>query len=128
MSRALKISPLLIAALAFIVLVGYLYLPKDEVQNKQQAGVTPVTTHRIAEEEFAVIIEALGTAKANESVFLTAQTTDTVCSLFRKLGIMDKFKLQSPELNSGSEPKSITRGRGSPSPQHPLSGEGQEVE
>jgi membrane fusion protein, multidrug efflux system len=81
MSRALKISPLLIAALAFIVLVGYLYLPKDEVQNKQQAGVTPVTVHRIAEEEFAVIIEALGTAKANESVFLTAQTTDTVQSI-----------------------------------------------
>ena len=52
-----------------------------------------------------------------------AQTTDTVCSLFRKLGIMDKFKPQPI-----SEPKSITRGRESPSPQHPLSGEGQEVE
>ncbi|PIU22964.1 MAG: 30S ribosomal protein S16 [Chloroflexi bacterium CG08_land_8_20_14_0_20_45_12] len=66
--------------------------------------------------------------KALEWLKRGAQTTDTVCSLFRKLGIMDKFKLQSPELNSGSEPKSITRGRGSPSPQHPLSGEGQEVE
>jgi membrane fusion protein (multidrug efflux system) len=78
MLKGLKISPLLLAALAFVVLVIYLYLPKDQVIKMKSEGLTPVTVHSIKIEAFPVTVEALGTVKANESVLLTAQTTDIV--------------------------------------------------
>ena len=78
MSKGTKFSPLLLAALLFVGLVVYLYLPQDEAQQNQMQNTTPVTTHIIKNERFELVIDALGTAKANESVLLTAQTTDTV--------------------------------------------------
>lgn len=81
MLKGLKLSPLFIAAAAFIVLVAYLYLPQEQIQETQTQGLTPVTVHVIKTEAFPVTIEALGTAKANESISLTAQTTDTVQSI-----------------------------------------------
>ncbi|WP_340679508.1 efflux RND transporter periplasmic adaptor subunit [Paraglaciecola sp.] len=78
MLKGLKVSPLLLAALAFVVLVIYLYLPKDQVIKMKSEGLTPVTVHTINMEAFPVTVEALGTVKANESVLLTAQTTDIV--------------------------------------------------
>ena len=78
MLKGLKISPLLLAAVVFVGLVIYLYLPKPEVQQERVQGLTPITVHTIKMESFPVNVEALGTAKANESVSLTAQTTDIV--------------------------------------------------
>jgi len=79
--KGLKLSPLIIAAIAFIALIVYLYLPKEAIQQTKNQVLTPVTVHVIKSEPFPITIEALGTAKANESIALTAQTTDTVQSV-----------------------------------------------
>ncbi|KXI28598.1 efflux RND transporter periplasmic adaptor subunit [Paraglaciecola hydrolytica] len=81
MLKGLKVSPLFLAAVAFVVLVIYLYLPKEQIVKMKSEGLTPVTVHTIKIEAFPVTVEALGTAKANESVLLTAQTTDIVQSI-----------------------------------------------
>lgn len=79
--KGLKFSPLIIAAIAFIALIVYLYLPKVAIQQTKSQVLTPVTVHVIKSESFPITIEALGTAKANESIALTAQTTDIVQSV-----------------------------------------------
>jgi membrane fusion protein (multidrug efflux system) len=78
MSKELKISPLYIAAVLCFALVAYLYLPKDVSQQSEQSNVTMVKAYRATEEEFEVLVEALGTGKANESVLITTQTSDIV--------------------------------------------------
>jgi membrane fusion protein (multidrug efflux system) len=78
MSKGLKVSPLLIAVVLCLGLVVYLYLPKEESQQVRQANATLVKVHRAAEEQFEVIVEALGTGRANESVLITTQTSDIV--------------------------------------------------
>jgi membrane fusion protein (multidrug efflux system) len=78
MSKGLKVSPLLIAVVLCLSLVVYLYLPKEESQQVRQPNATLVKVHRAAEEEFEVIVEALGTGRANESVLITTQTSDIV--------------------------------------------------
>ena len=78
MSKALKVSPLLIAVMLCLGLVVYLYLPKDVSEQVKQANITLVKVHRTIEEEFEVVVEALGTGRANESVLITTQTSDIV--------------------------------------------------
>jgi membrane fusion protein (multidrug efflux system) len=78
MSKGLKVSPLLIAVVLCLGLVVYLYLPKEESQQVRQSNATLVKVHRAAEEQFEVIVEALGTGRANESVLITTQTSDIV--------------------------------------------------
>jgi membrane fusion protein (multidrug efflux system) len=78
MSKGLKISPLSIAAVLCFALVAYLYLPKDVSQQSEKSNVTRVEAYRATEEEFEVLVEALGTGKANESVLITTQTSDIV--------------------------------------------------
>jgi membrane fusion protein (multidrug efflux system) len=78
MSKGLKVSPLLIAVVLCLGLVVFLYLPKDVSEQVKQANTTLVKVHRTMEEEFEVIVEALGTGRANESVLITTQTSDIV--------------------------------------------------
>jgi membrane fusion protein (multidrug efflux system) len=78
MSKGLKVSPLLIAVMLCLGLVVYLYLPKDVSEQVKQANITLVKVHRTIEEEFEVVVEALGTGRANESVLITTQTSDIV--------------------------------------------------
>jgi membrane fusion protein (multidrug efflux system) len=78
MSKGLKVSPLLIAVMLGLGLVVYLYLPKDVSEQVKQANITLVKVHRTIEEEFEVVVEALGTGRANESVLITTQTSDIV--------------------------------------------------
>jgi membrane fusion protein (multidrug efflux system) len=78
MSKGLKFSPLLIAVVLCMGLVAYLYLPKDASEQTRQSNATLVKVHRAIEEEFEVLVEALGTGKANESVLITTQTSDIV--------------------------------------------------
>jgi membrane fusion protein (multidrug efflux system) len=81
MSNGLKLSPLLFAVVAGIGLLAYLYIPQSTEQTMRRGGATPVVLHEVKNEAFEVVIEALGTAKANESVLLTAQTSDIVQSI-----------------------------------------------
>jgi membrane fusion protein (multidrug efflux system) len=90
MFKGLKFSPLLIAVILCVGLVVYLYLPKDVSQQSRQANATLVKVHRAAEEEFEVVVEGLGTGKANESVLITTQTSDIVQKIH--FGDGDKVK------------------------------------
>ena len=78
MARTIRFSPLLIAVLLLVALLAYINLPEAEQTGKRQKSSTPVVTHTVANSEFAVVVEALGTAKANEAVSLTAQREDIV--------------------------------------------------
>lgn len=81
MSKGLKLSPLLLALVAVIALLVYLYIPQSTEQKQRRGGATPVVVHEVKIEQFEVVVEALGTAKANESVMLTAQTSEVVHSI-----------------------------------------------
>jgi membrane fusion protein (multidrug efflux system) len=78
MFKGLKFSPLLVAVILCVGLVAYLYLPKDVSQQSRQSNPTLVRVHQAVEEEFEVVVEGLGTGKANESVLITTQTSDIV--------------------------------------------------
>lgn len=67
---------LLVAAAAYF---SFVHEPKVEEQRQQQA--VPVKVTEAAVQPFRDIIEALGTAQANESVVITAQTQDKVIAV-----------------------------------------------
>ncbi len=94
MSKGLKFSPLLMAVILCLGLVAYLYLPKDVSQQVRQASVTLVKVYRTTEQEFEVVVEALGTGKANESVFITTQTSDIV----QKINFDDGDKVKAGQV------------------------------
>lgn len=81
MASHLRYSPLVLAVVLIAALLVYINLPQEAAQERQRGGATPVTTYQVAEDEFAVIVEALGTARANEAVVLTAQQADVVDSI-----------------------------------------------
>lgn len=82
MFKGLKFSPLLMAVVLCFGLVVYLYLPQDVSQEVRQSNATLVKVHRTAEQEFEVLVEGLGTGKANESVLITTQTSDIVQKIY----------------------------------------------
>jgi membrane fusion protein (multidrug efflux system) len=81
MSKGISFSPILVALILASGLLVYLYLPNDTEQQTRKPSPTPVTAYTVAKETFPVTVEALGTANANESVILTAQTSDVVQSI-----------------------------------------------
>ncbi|WP_133470230.1 efflux RND transporter periplasmic adaptor subunit [Paraglaciecola marina] len=94
MSKGLKFSPLLVALLLCIGLVAYLYLPKEAEEKSQTSFATSVVTHVVKKEQFEILVEALGTAYANESVTITAQTSDIV----QKIHFDDSDVVESGQL------------------------------
>ena len=103
MSKALKFSPLLIAVIVCLCLVVFLYLPKEASQQVRQSSATYVKVHNTTEEEFEVVVEALGTGKANESVFITTQTSDLVEKIHFDDGDIVKQGQLLLELNDAEE-------------------------
>lgn len=73
------LSALVVAAGLF---VGLFYLKKADADENGGPGFggrpTPVVVQAVATEELANVVEALGTARANESVVLTSKVVDTV--------------------------------------------------
>lgn len=78
MAKNIRISPLFLAVLLCLGLLAYLYFPHTENKAPRTKDATPVNVIIATEEPFEVVIEALGTAKANESVNITPQTDDIV--------------------------------------------------
>lgn len=79
MSKNTWFSPLLLVTAALLGLVIYLNFPAEqEQQQHQRGGTTPVMVFTVNQQAFPVIVEALGTAKANEAVTITAQQSDIV--------------------------------------------------
>ncbi|WP_100656179.1 efflux RND transporter periplasmic adaptor subunit [Alteromonas flava] len=89
MARAFRISPLLVGAILLAGFLVYINWPQlmgwlgmaEAQQQQRRGGATPVVAETVSIQPFAIVIEALGTAQANESVELTAQQAEVVTSV-----------------------------------------------
>tara|TARA_R110000744_G_scaffold72879_1_gene146169 strand:- start:17085 stop:18137 length:1053 start_codon:yes stop_codon:yes gene_type:complete len=70
--------PLLLLVGVLIALVIYLQWPENTTTNKQHQRVVSVKTTKIALAEFKDSVEAVGTSRANEQVFITSKYSDLV--------------------------------------------------
>jgi membrane fusion protein (multidrug efflux system) len=95
MTKFVKFSPLLIGVTALVGFVIYLNFPAENIAVPQRgSGETAVVSAKAETQAFPIIVEALGTAVANESVNLTAQQAEIVKSvLFEDGDIVSKGQL-----------------------------------
>ncbi|ASP46496.1 efflux RND transporter periplasmic adaptor subunit [Cognaticolwellia beringensis] len=70
--------PLLLLVGVLIALVIYLQWPENTTTKKQHQRVVSVKTTQIALAEFKDSVEAVGTSRANEQVFITSKYSDLV--------------------------------------------------
>ena len=72
------------------VLIGlcvYLYLPSSQGEQADfTASTTQVTAHTVASEENAVLIEAIGSARANQAIYIKSAQNDYVTNIYFKDG------------------------------------------
>ncbi|KKL87098.1 hypothetical protein LCGC14_1938140, partial [marine sediment metagenome] len=72
------------------VLIGlcvYLYLPSSQgEQSDFTESATQVTAHTVASEENAVLIEAIGSARANQAIYIKSAQNDYVTDIYFKDG------------------------------------------
>ena len=72
-------SPIVVVLILLIIFSGYMYWPKDKIkQQKKGRGAVQVVVAQVKRQTLPVTIEALGTARANESVEISVQQTDVV--------------------------------------------------
>jgi membrane fusion protein (multidrug efflux system) len=105
MSKFIKISPLLIGVVALAAFLVYINLPQQAQQQggRPGGGKTPVTVTEASNQAFPIIVEALGTAVANESVNITAQQAEIVEKIaFDDGDVVDANQLLV-ELNNRAE-------------------------
>ncbi|OUS23311.1 hypothetical protein A9Q98_15690 [Thalassotalea sp. 42_200_T64] len=73
--------PLIVLSLMLAALLVYLNWPETEQNNQHFSRVVSVKTAALMMAEFSDEFEALGTAKANEEVIITAQYSDIIESI-----------------------------------------------
>ncbi|WP_371377584.1 efflux RND transporter periplasmic adaptor subunit [Thalassotalea aquiviva] len=73
--------PLILLSAVLVVLLIFLNWPKPNQSVERRARVVTVKTTNVIEAKFVDEVEALGTAKANEQVNITAQYSDLVESI-----------------------------------------------
>ncbi|WP_218396271.1 efflux RND transporter periplasmic adaptor subunit [Alteromonas lipotrueae] len=103
MSSRKLLSPLLIGALLLAAVVVYVNLPAEEQVKKGGSLATTVKTILVEQGAMAITIEALGTARANESIAVTAQVTETVRSVNFEDGDSVKAGQVLIQLNNNEE-------------------------
>lgn len=103
MAKLTKFSPLVIAVFALVGFLVYLNLPEPQQEKKSASSQTPVAVAEAKIEAFALTVEALGTAVANESVSITAQQTQTVTGLLFEDGDLVKRGQLLVQLNNRAE-------------------------
>ncbi|WP_100643795.1 efflux RND transporter periplasmic adaptor subunit [Alteromonas facilis] len=89
MARAFRFSPLAVGALLLAGFLVYINWPlvldwmgmTEQKQQHRQGGAAPVVAVTVEMQPFAIVIEALGTAQANESVEITAQQAEVATSI-----------------------------------------------
>lgn len=81
MSKRVSFSPLWVGVLALVGFLVFINWPVDEPAQRQGSRATPVVTQIVSIQPFAVTLQALGTAKANESVMITPQESAVITSL-----------------------------------------------
>ncbi len=75
------LSPLVIVVALLAGLLVYLYLPSEAEKPRASATATPVRAAIVQEQAFPITVEALGTAKASESITITSQQTEVVSEI-----------------------------------------------
>jgi len=78
MSRKSLFSPVVLLLILLLAFLVYLYTPKQVGKSQSKRAPVPVQASEVELQEFVLSIEALGTAKANESVSISVQQTDVV--------------------------------------------------
>lgn len=81
MSKRFSFSPLWVGVLALVGFLIVINWPVPDRAAREGSRATPVVTQIVSIEPFAVTLQALGTAKANESVMITPQESDVITSL-----------------------------------------------
>lgn len=81
MANNFRLSPIVIAVVLVFGFLVYLNLPEPESEQQSRRSVTPVVIHQVSVTEFPVVVEALGTARANEAVIITAQKNAVIRSV-----------------------------------------------
>lgn len=81
MAQQFKFSPLIFAILLLAGLLAWLYMPVEQSEGRRGASEIPVVATIVQQQPFAQVVEALGTATANEAIVVTAQETDKIEAL-----------------------------------------------
>lgn len=81
MSKRFSFSPFWVGVLALVGFLIFINWPVPDQAAREGSRATPVVTQIVSIEPFAVTLQALGTAKANESVMITPQESDVITSL-----------------------------------------------
>jgi membrane fusion protein (multidrug efflux system) len=81
MSKRFSFSPLWVGVLALVGFLIFINWPVSDPAAREGSRATPVVTQIVSIQPFAVTLQALGTAKANESVMITPQESDVIMSL-----------------------------------------------
>lgn len=104
MARRSWINPLTIIVIVLIALAVYFFAfpPKQENQAREQPSV-PVRVQTAEISEFRDVIEALGTAQANETVVITSQTQEVVEKIYFDSGDFVEQGQLLAELNARKE-------------------------
>jgi len=104
MLRFVKLSPLLIGVFVLVGFLVYMNWPAQEEQPGQfGTGETPVVVYAASQQPFPIVVEALGTATANESVNITAQRAQTVTKVLFEDGDLVKANQPLLELSNRAE-------------------------
>lgn len=103
MSQQFRLSPLVFAVALMIALIAWLYWPQAEVKKQRPGRETPVVVATVTQQPFTRVVEALGTASANEAVVITAQETDKVQQLYFEDGDFVAANQLLVILNSAEE-------------------------
>ncbi len=79
----MKRAATLIAVLGLFVIMTVIVIVRSMSGGEQSAqgfrgGATPVAAYEVGLQEFSDVVEALGTARANETVTVTARVSDTI--------------------------------------------------
>jgi membrane fusion protein (multidrug efflux system) len=104
MAKRSWINPITIVVVVLLAAAIYLFgfPPKEVVEQGEQQAV-PVKVQQAEVSEFRDTIEALGTAMANETVEITAQTQDVVDKIYFDSGDLVKEGQLLAELNARKE-------------------------
>lgn len=104
---------LFVVFLGLVAGAAWLFYADDNAGrgDRRGGGVVTVVTHAVEEREFTDIVEALGTARALESVVLTSRVSDTVQTVSFKDGQTVKKGDLLVELEDAEEQAQLSEAR-----------------
>lgn len=75
-------SPIWYGVISLIIFLVYLNWPEEEGQGRGGPRATPVMVQTAQLQSLPITVEALGTGRANESIAITAQTSEVIDALY----------------------------------------------